>query len=105
MGANKDNWHIEKAMANVMRSRQDKLKPNFQRASVTVDDDTLSHCLITVAHIVKEHGGTYLPIFERLKHELDEYRRSQNIKDFALDMAEQHPKTASPDKNKQNPSF
>lgn len=87
----KDNWDIEKAMANVMRSqnREPSVKPHSSSGGFTVDEETLSTCLITLAHIIKNDGDQYLPIFERLKSELDEFRRLQSLKDLAINMADQ----------------
>jgi len=92
------NWFIKKAMNNVMQSQQNKigLTTDFQHASVNIDQDTLAECLVTLAHIVKEHGDDYLPIFERIKNELDEYNHSQNIKEIALSIAEQNSKILHP---------
>ena len=72
---------------------------------MNINEETLSHCLITLAHVVKEHGDDYLPIFERIKNELDDYRHSQSLKDIALNIAENHPKETVSCDNKHEPSF
>lgn len=97
-----DNWNIEKAMSNVMQGQVGlSSKSTFNYASTPIDHATLSHCLITLAHLIKDHGDDYLPIFERLKNELSDFTHSQSLKAFAIQLAEQQPKNNLPDKNVQ----
>ena len=90
----KDKWHIEKVMFNIMRGQNSKLttKPDFNTIGATINQEKLSTCLTTLVHIIKNDGEQYLPIFEHLQKELNEYRRLLAIKEITINMAEQDEK-------------
>lgn len=82
--------YIKQAMTNVMQAKQRfKLKGQLKNACIIVDQATLSHCLVTLAHLIHEGGDVYLPIFERIRLELEQQKNDMEMKNLAMDLVVQ----------------
>lgn len=83
-------WSIENAMHNVMRHK-DCNQPTFIKPTHLknneVNQATLKRCLNYVACLISQHGDLYLPIFERLKNELEQHQKQDALKDYAKQIA------------------
>lgn len=64
-------------------------RSRINRISTTVDHETLSNCLINLAHLIKQGGDAYLPIFERVRQEMEQHDHFRNVKALALQLSEQ----------------
>ena len=87
----KQEWHIDTAMKRVIAGKQSELsaKRDFHRTSICSDVNSLSECLLRLAHVINNNGDIYLPIFERIKDELDKTQHMTSLKDLAKRLAEQ----------------
>ena len=81
---------INEAMTNVMqRKATSPFKAYFHDSCVTVDHATVSYCLYALAHLINDGDDIYLPIFERIKTELDRLEHNTELKDLAMNLVAQ----------------
>ena len=77
-------WRVEDYVGRLMPQQYDLTK-EFQsnsRKRINDEDVTLEmvrDCLIIVAHIIKNCGEQYLPVFERLSLELENREKQQDL--------------------------
>ncbi len=88
---NDQDSYIKKAMRKVMQTSDATLttETRVNRASTAVDHEALSNCLINLAHLIKQGGDAYLPIFERVRQEMKQHDHFRNVKALALQLSEQ----------------
>ncbi|PCI44149.1 MAG: hypothetical protein COB49_11445 [Alphaproteobacteria bacterium] len=53
--------------------------------------EMIEECYVFMAHIVRDYGEQYLPIFERLHSELEVYKKRQKMLDKALSVSKKNP--------------
>ncbi len=59
-------------------------------SDIEINETTLKECLCYMAYMVNEHGDTYLPIFERLKEELEILKQREALKNYARKIANEN---------------
>lgn len=69
-------------------------QPTFRKrialSDIEINKTTLKECLCYMAYMVNEHGDTYLPIFERLKEELEILKQREALKNYARKIANEN---------------
>jgi hypothetical protein len=88
-----DDEFVDKAMMKVMRKKEN-LTATFNRVSVPVTEENLRACLIIMAGMVNRYGETYLPIFIRIKEELERIKSTQSMLDLAAEIENKSTKNA-----------
>lgn len=83
-----NNWNIEKAMLSVIQARPFYSCRELEK--ITINENTLSYGLIFLANLIKGENNKYLPLFERLKHELKSYNDLNQLKNLAFNISEQN---------------
>ena len=63
-------------------------KPNLD--NIIIDHATLTYCLNVLAHMIDEGEDAYLPIFERIKLELDKLEHENELRDLAKTIVAQN---------------
>ena len=79
-------WTVEAAMRIVMSHKkpgQTKPRRPLDHTNIEINEATLKQCLFYMAHVVDEHGDIYLPIFMRLKEELEKRKAQDALKHYA----------------------
>ena len=68
-----------------MNQTSTNTKPHrpHKHPSAEINETTLKQCLICMAQVVDRYGDAYLPIFIRLKDELEKQREQDAIKLYA----------------------
>ena len=85
-------WQVEDAMRIVTNHKtlhQSNIQVPCNDNNIEINEATLKQCLIFMAHMIDKHGDVYLPIFIRLKNELEKQKEKDEIKRYARDIARQ----------------
>jgi len=85
-------WQVEDAMrivTNHKKPNQIKIQKPCNDNKIEINDATLKQCLMFMAHMVDKHGDVYLPIFIRLKNELEKQKEKDAIKRYAKEIIRQ----------------
>ena len=82
----KNDFNVEKAMHIVMRHKKANeppltQKPTHDTDDIEITDDVRNHCTLKMAGIVQQ-DDKYLPIFKRLKTELEALRLTNEPKEY-----------------------
>ena len=73
-----DVWDIDDNILHMFHVREPIVHLSLQRTGENLEPDSLQHCLIEIAHLVNKHGDDYIPIFERIKSEIEnDYEKQQ----------------------------
>ena len=82
-------WKVEDAMrivTNHKKPRPAKIQTPCNDNKIQINEASIKQCLIFMAHMVDKHGDVYLPIFIRLKNELEKQKEKDEIKRYAQDI-------------------
>ena len=83
------DWDVEAELTRI-KSKLYSIEKVVPAPCVYESDITyerLKNCYVTVAKIVATHGDVYLPIFERLHTELEEFKNKQDMLERAFQVA------------------
>lgn len=75
-----DTWNIDDNILHVIHERKPVVYLNLQKTSEHVEPNSLQYYLIEIAHIIDKYGDDYIPIFERIKSELENDYEIQQTK-------------------------
>lgn len=83
-----DTWNIDTVVKSATHIN------NFHASSITatkinniiIDESLLLNCLIDIANITEAYGEKYIPIFERLKLEINNNKQKQQTKALIREM-------------------
>ena len=78
---------------NVVRRGKAKqaARPNTTNLdNIIINHATLSYCLNVLAHMIHKGEDAYLPIFKRIKSELDKLEHDSELKDLAKTIVAQN---------------
>ncbi len=91
-----EEWNVEDYIDRLLPvkgelSKAFKFAPPQQIKKEEITYEVIEECYVFMAHIVRDYGEQYLPIFERLHVELDVYKERQKMLDKALSVSEKNP--------------
>lgn len=87
----KEKEFIANAMANVMSHKAKQTQTSkINTSNIVIDHATLSYCLNVLAHLINDGEDVYLPIFKRIKLELDKLEQDNELKDLAKTIVAQN---------------
>lgn len=73
-----DDWNIDDNILHVIHENKIVACLSLQKTREPFASNSLQHCLIAIAQIIDKYGDDYIPIFERIKSELeDDYEKQQ----------------------------
>lgn len=78
----------EKAWMESVKHQIQGIKVDRIKSEEDITLELLEECLQTSAKLVKLYGKKYLPIFERMCHEVENWKRDEHMLETAVQMAD-----------------
>lgn len=80
--------HIQKHARFIQYPANLKAKQERRmKKEVTITDENIEQAYIIMAHIVRNYGDKYLPIFKRVHEERNARKANQDLKNIALQVS------------------
>lgn len=80
-----DEKFVAEAMYKIMNPKEKKIQIKRIRVE-KVTGEILSECLLIAAKLVQECGDDYLPLFTRVKRDLENLEQENEVKNLALSL-------------------
>ena len=74
-------------MQVVQRHKKPKQPVYRDTECITIDEAIIQDCMVTIACYMEQDGDIYLPIFARLKDELERMKANTALKEYARKIA------------------
>lgn len=78
----------EKAWLESVKHQIQGIKVDRIESDEDITLELLEECLQTSAKLVKLYGKKYLPIFERMCHEIENWKKDENMLETAIQIAD-----------------